>query len=351
MTSNETAPKVARWLARWSLRAVGPVVLVMLLVFVVDYGELRKIAGDLDLRWALAAVAMVQATIFFRTTRWIDLHETFGLRRASVNYQLRLTYATNLATLALPQIVNPLSRLVLLVQDGYPTRRSAAASVVEKFYDFASFVGFGLIGTIYLASEFGALVWWAVAAAIAGLAALVAVYAFRSHLDSLIAAFLPRVPGFRDLAGGESSTGVLHELWSTLRPRIVIRLFVASVVIALTQATMLYFLSRSLGLGLSYVYMVAVWGVIALTMLLPISVNGLGTREAVLIAAFHAVDRSTDEAVALGLLILIASAIGSAPGAIEWLRRAFMPSASNAAPAAASAPASALPARGADSRE
>ena len=84
---------------------------------------------------------------------------------------------------------------------------------------------------------------------------------------------------------------------------------------------MVFVSTRSVGVGLSYPFMVAVWGIIALSLLLPLSVNGVGTREAVLVTAFNAVDESTDAAVAIGLLTLAVVAVGSSPGLIEWLRR------------------------------
>lgn len=325
----------ARTIARWGLRAVGPVVLVVLLVRVVDYGELRKLFGDIRIGWLVAALATVQLIHLFRTLRWIDLHSAFGLPRASLVYQLRLTYATSLATLVLPQIVNPLSRFVLMVQDGYRAGRTAAGSVAEKVLELASYVAFGVYGSIVLASTFGGLVWWAAGVALASLVAGAALYAGRSHVRRMIEALIERMPG---IAGGERERAeVAHEVVS-MNSRVVARLSIWSFLVCMAQATMLYFLTRSLGVDLSYGFMVAVWGVIAFSFLLPLSVNGVGTREAILVAAFKAVDESTDAAVAIGLLTLAVVAAGSAPGAVEWLRRFF---AGSGTPAPADAQAAA----------
>jgi uncharacterized membrane protein YbhN (UPF0104 family) len=310
-----------RWLGRWGLRATGPVVLVFLLVRVVDYGELGDIVRELQLLWALAAVGTVQLIILFRSLRWMEIHEASGLPRAPLTYQLRLTYATVLATLVLPQILNPFSRLVLLLQDGYQASRAAVAAVLEKGLDFVAFVVFGLLGSIVLASTFGALVWWAVGASVLMLVLSVGVYAARSQLGRLISALIPKLPGAGD-GVSDDRLGALREIGS-LNARTLVRFLLWSLLVALTQATTLYFLSRSLGVGLSYPFVVALWGVVALTMLLPLSVNGLGTREGILVVAFSAADKSADAAVALGLLVLIVVAIGSSPGAIEWLRRFF----------------------------
>lgn len=308
----------ARRAGSWALRAVGPLVLAFLLIRVVDYGELQDLLGDLRYGWIVAAVGLVQVIIVLRTLRWMELHESFGLRKAPFGYQLRLTYATTLASLVLPQIINPLSRLVLLLQDGYRTGRSVAASVLEKLLDFASYLAFGVVGSIALASTFGSLVWWAVGLAIAVLFGLAVLYGARHHLGELSKAVIRRLPGAAGQQAGRVDAA--QEILS-LDHALAVRLFLWSLAISMTQATIVFFITRSVGIELSYPFMVAVWGIIALSLLLPLSVNGVGTREAVLVTAFSAVDESRDAAVAIGLLTLAVVAVGSSPGLIEWLRR------------------------------
>jgi uncharacterized membrane protein YbhN (UPF0104 family) len=264
----------------------------------------------------------VQLIILFRTLRWMELHTAFGLREAPFFYQLRLTYATSLATLVLPQIVNPLSRLVLLLQDGYRTGRSVAASISEKLLDLASYVVFGVIGSIALASTFGNLVWWAAGLMVIAVAGVWIAYTARAQLGDVAARLIEWTPGLGrgDADTADTASDTTQDILS-LDLVVVARVLAWSLVISLTQATMLFFITRSVGIDLSYPFMVAVWGIIALSLLLPLSVNGVGTREAILVAAFSAVDRSTDAAVAIGLLTLVVVGIGSSPGIIEWVRR------------------------------
>ncbi len=309
-----------RRLGQWALRATGPVLLVILLWRVVDYAELGDIVGDMRLPWALAALGAVQLIILLRTFRWIGIHKAFGLPRAPFGYQLRLSYATSIATLVLPQVVSPFSRLVLLLQDGYEARRAAAGSALEKLLELLAYVGFGVYGAIALATIFAGLVWWAVGLALVALVGGAGIYLGRGRLARIAAALIERAPGPGEGGAGDRSE-TAHEIVS-LNRGVVGGLLGWSFAIALVQATMLFFLTRSLGVGLSYPFIVAVWGIVALSLLLPISVNGIGTREAILVLAFDAADKSTDAAVALGLLVLAVVAVGSTPGAIEWLRRA-----------------------------
>lgn len=311
----------ARRLASWALRAIGPIMLAVLLLRFVDYHKLRDAFTGMDIGWGVAALAVVQLFLFLRALRWIEIHRAFGLPAAPFSYHLRLSYATNLAATVLPQILNTFYRPVLMVQDGYRARRALAGSVLEKLGEFAAFIAFGLYGSLYLASTFAGVVWWAVGLTVLAVPATAFVWAFRHRLTQLAIELIERVPGL-GAAREEEREEAAHEIVSLTAP-VLARIFAWSLVIALTQATMLYFLSRSLGVGLSYPFMVAAWGVVALSMLLPISVNGIGTREAVLIVAFHAAGEPRDAAVALGLLVLAVGVIGSLPGAIEWLRRAL----------------------------
>lgn len=315
-----TSP-TARRLGQWGLRAIGPIVLVVLLVRVVDYGKLRDALAGMNIAWGLAALAAMELIILLRTFRWIDIHRAFGLPGATFGYQLRLSFATMLATVALPQILSPFSRLLLLLQDGYRGDRAAAGSALEKVLELAAYVAFGVAGSIVLAGTFGGIVWWAIGVTIASVAAGAAVYATRHRLRPLAESLIERLP-FMAVESESERHGVAEQIVS-LNRGVLARLSVWSVLIALAQATMLFFIIRSLNVDLSYGYVVAVWGVIAFSMLLPISVNGLGTREAILVVAFHAADESRDAAVAAGLLVIVVGAIGSLPGVWEWARRAL----------------------------
>lgn len=307
-----------RVLLGWTLRFTGPLLLAVLLIWVVDVRQMAHALGEIRLSWALFALLATQMMILVRTLRWTRLHDAFSLGKATVGYQLRITYATSLASLVLPQVLSPFSRFLLLVQDGYPARRVAAASALEKLLELAAYLCFALFGSIYLGFVFGGLIWWAGGLSLAALGSLALLYAARSHVGRLARVLLVRLSNVDD----EEADSVLREI-TALRAPMLAGLFAMSLLVALTQATVLFLLSRSLGLTLSYPLIVAAWGIIALSVLLPLSVSGIGTREAVLAAVFEASGSSIDAAVTLGLLVLAAVLVGSSPGAIEWIRRMF----------------------------
>lgn len=315
---------VLRWiwvhpLAGWVLRATGPVLLALLFLRVVDFSELGRILRETRISWLLLALAATQLIIVMRAFRWQVLHRAFSLRPASIGYHLRLAYAIGLAAVLLPQVLSPFSRFLLLVQDRYPAARVGAGSALEKGLELGAYVAFGLSGLIYLGFVFSGLVWWAAGLAAGLLIAAALLYAGRSHIRRLFDAAVSRL-----FAVGEEKAADVSSEITALEPSVLARLAAWSLLIALTQATMLYLLSRALSIDLSYPFMVATWGIIALSVLLPLSFGGIGTREAVLVVAFEATGHSADAAVALGFLVLAVVLVGSSPGAFEWLRRLFV---------------------------
>ncbi|MCH8161896.1 MAG: flippase-like domain-containing protein [Chloroflexi bacterium] len=156
-------------------------------------------------------------------------------------------------------------------------------------------------------------------------AGMLSVYAARARLGEYAARLIGLLPGVgrRDAGSSDTASKMTGDILDLDRT-VATRALLWSLAISLTQATMLFFITRSVGVDLSYPFMVAVWGIIALSLLLPLSVNGVGTREAILVTAFSAVDRSTDAAVAIGLLTLVIVGIGSSPGLIEWVRRTLV---------------------------
>lgn len=82
-----------------------------------------------------------------------------------------------------------------------------------------------------------------------------------------------------------------------------------------------YLLARSIGINLDFTFFVIVIPIISLLDLLPISISGIGTRDAALIFLFGLQDISAEAAVAFSLLYLFMSYwLIALIGALFWIR-------------------------------
>jgi len=79
-----------------------------------------------------------------------------------------------------------------------------------------------------------------------------------------------------------------------------------------------YILALALGMSLTFWQMTLTMALASLVIMLPISIAGLGTREAVLIPTLALFGQSPEAAVALSLLLVITSTVWWALGAISW---------------------------------
>jgi uncharacterized membrane protein YbhN (UPF0104 family) len=83
----------------------------------------------------------------------------------------------------------------------------------------------------------------------------------------------------------------------------------------------LWLLFVALRIDLDLTYVIASTSLAGLAALLPISVGGIGTRDATLVILFAMTGHSREEAVALSTLILALNALTWPVGFIAWLWR------------------------------
>ncbi len=91
--------------------------------------------------------------------------------------------------------------------------------------------------------------------------------------------------------------------------------------IAFLDAALAVVAAVALGIDASWVFIAMAWSVVALVIMLPISVGGLGPREGMFVVLFAAAGKPEEEALALGLLMFALSLAVRAPGVIAWITR------------------------------
>ncbi|HIJ99036.1 TPA: flippase-like domain-containing protein [archaeon] len=81
-----------------------------------------------------------------------------------------------------------------------------------------------------------------------------------------------------------------------------------------------YLLAKAMNITINYFVLFMIFPTILLVEIIPISISGLGTRDATLILFFSFIGLSASAAVALSLSILIFSYIYSLVGLFIWIR-------------------------------
>ncbi len=93
----------------------------------------------------------------------------------------------------------------------------------------------------------------------------------------------------------------------------------ASLAILALQVSVAVSLATALDLQVSLAFLVATYSLVLIATSLPISVLGLGAREGVLVALLTASSVTSEEALALGVLLSIVVLATRLPGVVPWL--------------------------------
>lgn len=195
-----------------------------------------------------------------------------------------------------PARVGEFSKVFYLSRLGLSRSDSWQVVLLERLVDAAVLILLGMAGVVYF---FVAIPWPAGVATGLFLGALFVLYYFLRHAQNLLRWMIQRFAG--DTQSLQRSNDELYELTikSNQAARILIPFTLAILLVTILQV---WLLARGMGIGASGIYLGLAYVSATLVSLLPVSVSGLGTREAVYIGLLNRLGISSSAAVSLSLL-------------------------------------------------
>lgn len=316
---------ILRRILPWLFRGLGLLVLVGLGFLGVDI--LGALELMLDVRpWYLASAFVVFClALAGRMIVWIILARALKLGYKRLRNYVRLYLIGWSVALGLPQGASPLARAAVLASDKRSVGRGAVVDIADRLLHVATFLVLLVVSSAYLSAESTRV--------LTGVVIGVVIIAAATPLV-LLGAWLLRPLWRRILAFGwartfmEDFATALEELRRT-PPRLLARLLTLAMVPSLLSVTSLFLASRALDIPLSYPVLMAAFAAVSLTIILPISINGLGPREGIFTVAVAGAGFNSEAGVALGLLWFLMQAATRLAAAAAW----FINSAEDEVPA------------------
>ena len=306
------------WLRKrlpWLLRSLGLLVLVGLAFFGVD------IVGGLELMlharpaYLIPAFAVFCAALLLRMVVWIILARVLNLGYRRLRSYVRIFFIGWSAGLGLPQGASTVGRAAVLAADKRSVGRGVVVDAADRMLQAASFAVLLLASATYLSTESTKTL------RTAGISVAILVGAIPLMLAAawLLRPLLRRIRSYRWInTFVEDVITTLKELRHT-RPSVLAGILALAMVSSLLIVTSLFLTSRSIDIGLSYPVLMAAFAVVGMTTLFPISINGLGPREGILVAAVAGSGFNSEAGVALGLLWFVMQTVTRLAAAASWL--------------------------------
>jgi uncharacterized protein (TIRG00374 family) len=291
--------------ARWLTRLLGPAVLAYFLLTT----DLHRIAANLRaVRWLPLglSLALYAGLVLTKTWRWRVLLKELGLATPTLREASTLFMIGQFAGGATPGQTGDFVRAWYLRERGAPLSTALFSILIDRLLDFFILAILSLFGIVAFLDIFPAATRPAILVATVGFAIVVAV---------AVPALIARGPRrwLMTRLGGVAPASVRERLdrWQGLldaldgRPRLVLFLLLATIAATAVVMVRIWLLYRALDVVIPVALLVSASALISILQTLPVSVMGMGVRDAVLIAVLTHHGYTAERALALSALFLV----------------------------------------------
>lgn len=283
----------------------------------------------------LAAVLLVVVDRTLMAWRWLWLLVPFapadgsGRPRVGLWAVLHVFFVSSFVGTFLPASVGADAvRATSLARLGVPMADAVASVFMDRVLGVLGVLAMGVAG-LYLARDLpdlgpavNASVLAALAATAAGCAA-VAAAVFSARVAARLIALVQRLPWAKAHAAGSAVVGAVQRYAS--HHGLLGAVTLASIGVQVLRVLQAWCLGLGLGITVPLPTYFAFIPIILLVMLLPVTVNGLGTSQAAFVLFFAAAGVGKPEAFALSVLFVALGIVGNLPGGILWTRSGLTP--------------------------
>jgi glycosyltransferase 2 family protein len=305
-------------------RSVGVLVRIAVAVALTTYVLYRSSPGAVgaalrgaDWSFVVCAIALVLVDRSLMAYRWLLLLGPVLTERPALSHVLRVFFVSTFVGTFLPaSIGGDAVRAFALSRHNVPVTASVASVVLDRVLGT---IGILLVGAAATAVAPGLVPRW-LAWTTVGLAALaivaLTVTVFTRSIADFADRMLRRIPVARVQAAGTGLLGALRSYGDA--PSALGSVLAASVAVQVLRVAQAWLLGLALGIAAGPATYLAYIPIILLIMLLPITVNGIGTSQAAFTWLFGAAGVTAHDAFALSVLFVALGVVGNLPGAILY---------------------------------
>jgi uncharacterized protein (TIRG00374 family) len=291
--------------ARWLTRLFGPAVLAYFLITT----DLHRIAANLrEVRWVplLLSLALFAGLVLTKSWRWRVLLKELGLATPTLREACTLFMIGQFAGGATPGQTGDFVRAWYLRERGAPLSAALFSILIDRLLDFFLLAILSLFGLVAFLDIFPAALRPAILVATIGFAIVVGV-----AVPALIARGPRRWLMTRLRGISPRSVGERLERWQGLldaldgRPRLLLLLLLSTIAATTVVMVRIWLLYRALDVVIPIGLLVSASALISILQTLPVSVAGVGVRDAVLVAVLTHHGYAAERALALSALFLL----------------------------------------------
>lgn len=301
------------------LKLLGPFIFIFIFIRVVDVQATFRLLKAIRPEMVLISVLLFPLVNAALTLRWwlicrhLAIHESFN--------DLFQVYYVAWFLSALPLVgVSPLAKLLYLKESGKPAGTSAVSIALDKVFDFIGLLVFGLLGLVYFPQSLSnkTEIWVFIGSC---LLLVTILWAFRNKIWNALLFFFKQYTTKSIQKIGDNLQADLKEFWSGFNVRFFLLILGISISIGLVRALVLYVLAVALHISVGFGFIIVCRAIIGLVNVIPVTISGLGTRDAVLLLMLPIAGATKEAAIALGMAAFLWTIGSKFSGVFFWLNR------------------------------
>jgi len=282
-----------------------------------DPRQVLAAAAQADWRWLAAAVGLVLVDRTLMALRWLELLVALAPgSRPPLSTILRIFFVSSFVSNFIPSVASDMYRAYALSRHDVHLAESTASVLMDRALGVLSVLIVGAAALPFV-PHFAAR--GAVAAALFAMFALCAV--------ATAVVFSERAADRVRAAAALIPLPLVHRVTAALTDAVrryavhhgpLLRVLALSVLVQVFRVLQAWCLGRALGIDASMMTYFAFVPLILLVMLLPVSINGIGTSQAAFVWFFGRAGVPSADAFALSVLFLALGVIGNLPGGLLY---------------------------------
>lgn len=287
---------------RWLVRLIGPLILAYFLL-TSDLGDIVANFGRMDPAPLLLSLALYPVFVVVKAWRWSTIMRELGMRVPSLGFTTVLYMIGLFLGGATPGQSGDFLKAWYLRERGQPLASALFSILLDRLFDFLIMALLGLLGLIAFLDVLPPPLRLAAVAFAALFILLTPTLMARRPRDWLMTRALPLAPR-RVRAAIERWRDQFAGL--NLRPALLANLMLASAGSATSTVVRIYLLFLALKLyNVPILAVISSTALIAILGALPISIAGVGVRDAILIPVLALYGYTAEQALSLSALFLL----------------------------------------------
>ncbi|MCR4368894.1 MAG: flippase-like domain-containing protein [archaeon] len=295
-----------------SAKKIAVIIGIAIFLYILSQVDIPSVQGILfsaNIYLLLFSIAILAVLVFLKGLKWKLILESQGKQISALKGTKYFCIGFFYSTFTPGRVGDFVRALYIRKIASLPLAFSSI--VLDRIIDISLLVLFAAAGSIYFLETTGIAVIpiELILAIIAALAFAVFLLFREQFIRPLLRPFFNMlVPekAKKKLSGGFAEFFASTKLVLSNKIPFAIAILV-SALFWVGEIVFAYFLAKSIGLEIPMLFMVFLYPVVVLGDLIPVSVSGFGTREAILITFFSVLGQSPESAVAFSLLIFATS--------------------------------------------